>query len=178
MKSIKELTERFKTDKKMIFMLVVGALGILLIVISEFDNETKVVENEEEKISFYEYEIQVENRLEDIISQIDNVGRVKVMVTLKSTEENRYAFNETDYIKTDDGLTDSKSENEYVIIKGEKGDECILLKTDFPEVRGVIVVCDGGDNSSVKNDVTNAVGGLLNINSNNISVLKMKNSEE
>ena len=52
-----------------------------------------------------------------------------------------------------------------------------MLRTESPKIQGVVVVCDGGDNSKVKNDVTNAVSALLGINVNHISVLKMKNSE-
>lgn len=53
----------------------------------------------------------------------------------------------------------------------------MVLKTTEPEVRGVIVVCDGGDNAAVKNGITSAVRAALSVDSNKITVLKMKNSE-
>ena len=53
----------------------------------------------------------------------------------------------------------------------------VVLKTTEPEVRGVIVVCDGGDNAAVKNGITSAVRAALSVDSNKITVLKMKNSE-
>lgn len=175
----KNLIENLKTDKKMIVMLILGAVGIVLILLSEFTSakpKEKTAENENN--SFYEYESEIETRLSSIITQINGVGRVNVMVTLKSGEENNYAYNETYQNKNGEQSNDRKEESEYVVIDGERGDECVLLRTDFPQVQGVVVVCDGGDNNTVKNDVTNAVSALLDINTNNISVLKMKNSEE
>ena len=53
----------------------------------------------------------------------------------------------------------------------------VVLKTTEPEVRGVIVVCDVGDNAAVKNGITSAVRAALSVDSNKITVLKMKNSE-
>ena len=163
----------------MTVMLILGIIGVVLIIISEFVTEKpESQEKEQVQSSFFDYESDIENRLGDIISQINGAGRVKVMVTLKSGEEKKYAYNEMFQAKNDENSSDSKTENEYVVIDGEKGDECVLLKTEFPEIQGVIVVCDGGDNSVIKNEITNAVSGLLNISTNNISVIKMKISEE
>lgn len=163
----------------MTVMLILGVIGVVLIIISEFVTEKpKSQEKEQVQSSFFDYESDIENRLCDIISQINGAGRVKVMVTLKSGEEKKYAYNEMFQAKNDENSSDSKTENEYVVIDGEKGDECVLLKTEFPEIQGVIVVCDGGDNSVIKNEITNAVSALLNISTNNISVIKMKISEE
>lgn len=177
--NIQKIAEKLKNDRKMTVMLILGVIGVILILISEFIAEKpKNTDNEQVQSSFFDYESDIENRLCDIISQINGAGRVNVMVTLKSGEEKKYAYNEVFQAKNDENSSDSKTENEYVVIDGEKGDECVLLKTEFPEIQGVIVVCDGGDNSVIKNDITNAVSALLNISTNNISVIKMKISEE
>lgn len=173
------IIELLKKDKKIALMLIIGLIGILLIAVSELIPKKENVEEVKSETEFvYKYETGVEERLCGIISKIDGAGRVEVMVTLKSSEENRYAFNTSSQSKNDDGLTESKSENEYVIVDGASGDECVLVKTDLPQVQGVIVVCEGGEDNKIKNDITNAVSALLNINKNNISVLKMKSTEE
>ena len=99
------------------------------------------------------------------------------MITLKSSEENKYAVNSSSENQISDGKSNSKSSNDYVVIDSSSVDSCVVLRTESPKIQGVVVVCDGGDNSKVKNDVTNAVSALLGINVNHISVLKMKNSE-
>ncbi len=179
MKGLKAFLEKIRTDRKMLIMLALGAVGVLLIAVSEFSAD-KTEENaaDPQTTPFYNYEDDIEKKLDEIISQINGVGRVKVMVTLKSGEENKYAYNESYQSKNGENSEDRQSENEYVVIDGERGDECVLLSTEFPRIQGVMVVCDGGGSSAVKNDITNAVSSLLDISANSISVLEMKKSEE
>ncbi len=136
-------------------------------------NATKTTE-----ISQTQYELQLEERLKQIVSQVDGAGKCEVMVTLKSGKENKYAMNSVIENQSSDGKSQSKSDNEYVVIDTSSGDSCVILKTEFPEIQGVIIVCQGGENSKVKNDVINAVSALLGIKINHISVLKMKSTEE
>ncbi len=175
MKDLRSVIEKLKADRKMLLMLVLGAVGAALILVSCL-MEKKPAEDtrQTDATPFYDYENSLETRLNEIISQINGVGRVKVMVTLKTAEENKYAYNESYQSKSGDNSDDKKSESEYVIIDGEKGDECVLLSTEFPQIQGVIVVCDGGGSNVVKNDITNAVSALLDISTNSISVLEMK----
>ena len=48
----------------------------------------------------------------------------------------------------------------------------MLISVKAPQVRGVIVVCDGGDNIAVKEKVINAVSGVFGISTTRISVIK------
>lgn len=174
-----KIVELIKTDKKIAVMLLIGIVGILLIIISEFiPNKDKTEIKKEDNEIVYDYIQENEKKLKNIISKIDGAGKVEIMITLKSGEENKYAVNISSQNKNDEKLNENKTENEYVVIDGANGDECILLKTEFPQVQGVVVVCEGGDNSRIKNDITNAVSALLNISTNNISVLKMKTTED
>ena len=40
-------------------------------------------------------------------------------------------------------------------------------------IDGAIIVCEGGDNKELVNDITNAVYGLLNVPVHKIKVMKM-----
>ena len=73
-----------------------------------------------------------------------------------------------------DKTSEKSYEKKFVLTDDDGG---VVLKTTEPEVRGVIVVCDGGDNAAVKNGITSAVRAALSVDSNKITVLKMKNSE-
>ena len=176
---LSKLKETIKNDKKLAVLLVIGVIGVMLLAISEI--ETKP-ENDESgkadiKVTQETYEKELEKRLEKIVASVDGAGRAQVMITLKSSEENKYAVNSSSENQISDGKSNSKSSNDYVVIDSSSGDSCVVLRTESPKIQGVVVVCDGGDNSKVKNDVTNAVSALLGINVNHISVLKMKNSE-
>lgn len=175
-----KLRETVKNDKKLAVLIIIGIVGVALLLLSEIgavpqksDEKTDTVKS----VTQAEYEKELEERLESIVSSVDGAGRAKVMITLKSSEESKYAVNSSSENQTSDGKSQSKSENDYVVIDSSSGDSCVVLRTDSPQIQGVVVVCDGGDNSKVKSDVTNAVGALLGINVNHISVLKMKVSE-
>lgn len=168
------------TDKnrKIMFLVVCGAAAIALIAVSDFTRTRatqKAQLTSDENVLDTTYERELEQRLESIISQMDGVGRVKVMVKSASSEKSDYARN-SDSSYGSDG--DEKQDSEYVIVKSQSQEGGILIKKDYPEIQGVFVVCDGGESSSVKNEVTNAVSALLGIGKNSISVSKMKNSED
>ena len=60
---------------------------------------------------------------------------------------------------------DTSEESEY----GRSKD--MLLSVKAPSVRGVIVVCDGGNNIIVKEKVTSAVSGVFGISTTRVSVI-------
>ena len=139
-------------------------------------NEQRAQEEtgEQNKNSVSSYEETLEKRLESIISSVDGAGRVQVMVTLDTSEQTQYAKDEKENSKSGDKTSEKSYEKKFVLTDDDGG---VVLKTTEPEVRGVIVVCDGGDNAAVKNGITSAVRAALSVDSNKITVLKMKNSE-
>ena len=173
MKKLPKLSEKLKKDKKLLLTVAAGILGIVFIVISEFipkSSYKKAETGEQNKNSVSSYEETLEKRLESIISSVDGAGRVQVMVTLDTSEQTQYAKDEKENSKSGD----KSYEKKFVLTDDDSG---VVLKTTEPEVRGVIVVCDGGDNAAVKNGITSAVRAALSVDSNKITVLKMKNSE-
>ena len=182
MKNDEKLREFIKNNKKTALIVVLGITAIIMLALSEIlpSRQNKSSDSGEATTSSYaDYEAQTEKRLCEIIAQIDGAGKTQVMVSLKTGEEFQYAENSSSDRKSgSDANNEVKSENEYVVIDGEKGDGCVLLKSNAPVVQGVIVVCQGGEDKIVKNNITNAVASLLGISSNSITVLKMKNTEE
>ena len=51
----------------------------------------------------------------------------------------------------------------------------MLLKVIEPNIRGVAIVCDGGENAAVRENIINAVSAVLDIKTNKISVSKKQN---
>lgn len=165
-----------QTNRRLILLVAAGVLAILLIAASEFsDNREKPTSTPSCSQLDSSYERELEKRLEEIISQIDSVGKVSVMVKTVSGEENRYAVNDTVNYSSDG---DKKSESEYVLIKEQNAQSGMLVKKEYPEIQGVMIVCEGGDSGKVKNEVTNAVCALLGLNANSVSVSKMNAGKE
>lgn len=183
MKNLKikeKISEIIKRDKKLCIVVIVGIIGILLIALSELPSlksgGSQVKSTDTQQNASYEKEL--ETRLTKILSEVDGAGKVSVMVTLYSQGVSEFATNSTADVKSQQDSSQKKTESEYVIIDGVNGDECVALRSTVPEVQGVVVVCSGGDNGTVKNNITNAVSDLLGISTNSVTVIKMKNTEE
>lgn len=148
---IKALLEKKKWTGKDL-MIVIVIIGVLIAVLfiptgerkgdSLMDIETPVGENTSTDTSL-EYEEELELRLEEILSQMEGVGEVEVMITLKSSTRTR-----------DNSFT-------------------YTTQNTYPEVEGVFVVSQGGDNSSVKLAITEAIQALFGIDVHKIKIVKM-----
>lgn len=148
---IKALLEKKKWTGKdlMIAIVVIGVLIAVLFVPtgekkgSAFKEiQTSVSEMTTTDTSL-EYEEELEMRLEAILSQMEGVGAVDVMITLKPSAETR-----------DRSFT-------------------YTAQNTYPEVEGVFVVSQGGDDSSVKLAITEAIQALFGIDVHKIKIVKM-----
>ena len=137
-----KLKEYIKSDKRIKLILALGAAVIILIAFSGISGKKSENVSTVSIEELSQYERRLEERLSDILSEIDGVGDIRVMITLDTSEENEY---------------------------GKSKD--MLLSVKAPEIRGVIVVCDGGDNIIVKEKVTSAVSGVFGISTTRISVI-------
>ncbi len=183
MDAVKNISTTFKNffnskDKNKIsrFVLVLGIIGIALIFLSEMIPESS---NQELKQSdnniylSYEREEQLERRLEEMISKISGAGKTSVMLTLDSSKEFFYASDVTSETRETDTERSSDTEENHVIIDGENGEEPLIIKVDEAKIRGVLIVCEGGDNPTVIEKIIDAVCAVLGISSNRVSVSKM-----
>lgn len=163
-----------KSDKKRLAIIVVAMFGIILTVISSFENSGETAQEETTlstaQFSESEYTQQLEKRLEDMVSSLDGAGRTKVIVTLECDYETVYAKDGSYSVK--DGASDEESE--YIIIDSDKQEGGLVLKTVTPRVRGVAVLCEGGDQPQVESAVCEMLTALLDVGSNHISVSKIQ----
>ncbi len=156
-------------DKKTLLIIAVGLLGIVLIGFSggaERENSNSASDNYQQERHIEDYEKQ----LEELLSQVNGAGRVKVMITYESGYETVYA-KDTDE-QSEDGRT--KISSEIIIVDSGSDENGITVKEIYPIVRGVAVVCQGGGNLSVRSEIISIIRSLFNISSNCISVTEMK----
>ena len=173
--SINKLSEKFKIDKKSLIVIIIGIIGVILLIASELipQGSKEKAESDDEKtvsVSYSDYEKDIEQRLQNIISKIDGAGTVSVMVTLDCTVESVYAQEQKETV----GENQSR-ENEYVIIKNSDGESGILLKTTQPQVRGVAVVCSGGGSAVVRQNITDTLTAVLGISAARVNISAMHN---
>ncbi len=163
------------------FFVFLGIAGILLILLSELSPE-KTTDVITEHSTEDEYRKNTEIQITQLLKEIEGAGDVKVMLTVESGRESIYAQQNhiSEDIKKDDTQANVhtssqiKKENEIVVISGKNGDEALVEKIMVPEIKGVAVVCTGGDDISVVSEVTKTVSVVLGIPTNRIYVTKMR----
>ncbi|MEG2036556.1 MAG: hypothetical protein RRZ93_01060, partial [Ruthenibacterium sp.] len=105
-------------------------------------------------------------------------GKATVMITLDTSGETVYARNEKSNTETQSGeagVQNRKSsfESDYPIIDTGSSDAPIVEAQLLPEIKGVAVVCEGGDDITVISRVTELVSVVLGLSTNRICVTKM-----
>lgn len=175
---IDKISEKSKLGKGVMLAVLLLVTGVILLIASEISPEEKSVAAEPEssgvQVGGDEYIKQLEERLVSIISSVYGAGETRVMVTLESGSEDIYLHN-YDYGENNgsDGKNSFERKDEYVIVDGSSGEQGIVVRQSEPKIRGVAVVCEGGGNQSVKQQITETVTALLDISSARVSVAKM-----
>lgn len=151
--------------KRVNLLLGIGLAGLMLLAFSEWipeQNTSAIPEKQTTAEEPSDYALQLQNRLQALIAQVEGVGAVDVMVTLSSGEENVYA---TDRQTQADG---SLSINH--VLQGNGG---LVETVQTPCVLGVAVVCEGGGEAAVQNRVISLVEALTGVGANHITVAQM-----
>lgn len=162
-----------KTNRKTFICFVAGLLGILLIFASETFGKTEKKPKSGEK-TYVSYSNETEEKLADIISKVEGAGKTKVFLTIEESEEYVYAQNISSDRK--DGMQENE-DKEYVIVDSSGGKNGLLVKTVNPKIRGVAIVCEGGDDPAVQQRIYSCVSASLGISTARISISKMTSTE-
>ena len=180
-----------ENDRYRKIIVIAGIIGILLILVSGSLKSCDTSQNSQPQsassqtaVTADQYAKALETDLTGIISQISGVGNAKVLVTLDQTAKSVYATEEKQSRQQTSEKADSQTgkseedysdETNYLLIKNSDGSEQALRVTEIqPLVKGVVVVCDGGDDPKVQQSVTDAVTTALHITSVRVCVIKAK----
>lgn len=170
-------------------LLFAGIGAIVLIFLSSFfshgrSNEAQPELVQKNTVHTEDYISQLEENLTRLIGGIDGVGKVDVMITLEKGVEYVYATQEKKSKQTTENKASDQDvrnqaqdqvETSYIIVKDADGAQKALEVTEVqPVVKGVVVVCEGGDNPTVQQNVTEAVTTALNLSSARVCVVKSK----
>ena len=116
----------------------------------------------------------MEEKLEEVLGGISGVGKLKVMVTVDSGPELKYATNsqeKSNHSSMGENSTTSTTILDEPIILTSSGSKVPLIVTEIsPKVTGVVVVASGAKDVGIKLDLMQAVMVLLNISSNKVQI--------
>ncbi len=167
--------------------------GILLMVIAIPTEEKRdrevTLEEREENVSLNEesYAESLERRLQNKLSKIEGAGRVEVMITLENYGESVVEKDNADSTSrrvqegaegrnTTEETREVHMETEYQ--DADRGKEPFVGSEKTPKIAGVLVVAQGADKTAVKQNISDAVMALFQIDVNRIKVVKMNIQEE
>lgn len=109
-----------------------------------------------------------ETRLSEILSQIEGAGKVSVMITYYGTAEKDIAYE----VKTNSVGRDKENEESEDKRAVMTGDEPMVVKETYPEVKGVIIAAEGADRVYVRQAISQAVTAVLDVPAHRICIYK------
>lgn len=151
--------------KKYRYVILVILLGLLLLSIPEQKKNEAVSEETIKPV------ISTEEELENILSQIDGAGDVKVLLTVAAGEEILYQTNEEN---NTNGQGQTVRKDTVVITGTDRVQQGLIRQVNPVEYLGAVIVCDGADRADVKLAIVDAVSKATGLGADKISVLKMK----
>lgn len=159
-----KVVEIWKKYQISLLILVVG-IALMLIPTRKFS-----AEKSEEKASLQPFSLaDTQAEMERILGNMVGVGRVNVMLTLKSGNALQLA-EDKDYSERE---TEKKQGSQVVKLnRGSGTQEVVITNEIYPTFLGAVVVCDGANDPAVRLTVTEAVSVLTGLSSDKISVAK------
>lgn len=160
-------------------VIVCGIVGVLLLALPEWF--PKQQRQPTEQTSSEQFVSQTEERLKSLVGSIEGAGQCRVMITLENGVEYVYATEQkTNSDRQEDNGSGSNkriqrddSEEKVIIIDSDNGREGLLVTEIQPTVKGVVIVCEGGDDKAVRERIIQAVTVVLNISSKRVCVTKL-----
>lgn len=120
--------------------------------------------------------------LENILSNINGVGQVKVMVTYSETSKVMPVYNEesteenTEETDSEGGtrkVTQTDTRKEVIYEESDGNKSLITQSVVSPKVEGAIITAEGANDANVKNNIIEAVSAVTGLATHKIQVFKM-----
>ncbi len=171
---VKKIAEKLKNPK---LLIIIGTVGIALIALSSLlpsKKESGEIIQNTSTLTAEEYKADLEEEIKEIVFKLTG-NESAVMVTLESGIKYDFADDTKDSVSTVSGqnsTTDSRSNaKSYITVRGsDGGEEALIITERMPEIRGVAIICNGGDQEAIAEKIEGAVCAALNITSKRVYI--------
>ena len=181
------LAKLFQGQRSVSIIVLLGLAGIVMIFISSsFHPQSTAVHTAEEESSvsseLLDYRTQLSEELGNMLASMNGVGRTKVMITLDGTVRNVYATDvdvngrQTSRKNgTDENADNQNTERRSCIVIRQKdgSEKALTVGQLMPEIKGVLIICEGGDDPRICEEIVRAVSAALDIKETHICVSKL-----
>ena len=148
------------------YVILVLVLGILLMMLPQGKTEEKKDDNvlipETEAVET------LQEQLEQLLSQVQGAGMVRVLLTEAEGERVIY---QTDGEQSSQNSTRADT---VIVSDSARAESGLVQQILPPSYMGAIILCQGADSASVRLSLIEAVSNATGLSSDRISVLKMK----
>lgn len=173
-------------------ILVLAGILILIIALPTDTKGKKQAEEVKENISKENNTMEaskdeIEQKLEDILEKIDGAGEVKVMITYQDSgtqvveKDKNTSANSVEESDSTGGVRSTKEQQlqeSTVYEEADAGNTPFVSKELLPKVEGILIVASGGDNQKVKQNISEAVLALFQVEAHRIKIVKMSGLED
>ncbi len=163
------LLSYFKNQKSTLIIIILILVGVVLLMLPETNNAKTNLATEQERLEKYASDL--ENKIADLCSKVRGVSNVSVTVYFDTGFETVYAYNEESKA-TSSGVN---SEKKYVTIGSGNSESMVCVLERMPSICGVAIVCKGGGNALVANELINLISSAFGVPKNKIHVTEGKN---
>lgn len=128
---------------------------------------------------------EMESKLCGILRKVSGIGEVEVMITLKNSKE-QVPLKDRPY--TQEGLNELDGEGgnrtnnkvqrdeSTILVTNDDGNEVPYIISEIePEVEGVLVVAEGGDDAEIILDIMETVEVLFDVPAHKVKVMRLSN---
>ena len=147
--------ERKKTESGVgkIAVIAAGVVGVILLLCGSFLGGGKAEEAAAEYTDVGFYTEYLEERIRRLCVSVSGVEEAEVFLTIDCSSE--YVYGEG---------------GDYLILSGSEGEKAVLLCEIYPKVRGIAVVCTGGDQPRIREVLVSLLSAALDLSSSKIEI--------
>lgn len=155
--------------KKYRYPALILVLGLMLMLLpggkkdGQEDQEAVPEPGEENQLE------QFSRQLETLLSGIQGAGEVRLLLTLETDGQTSYLTDSAE----NQGADSTQTQRQAVLARVDGNDQPVVRERTYPTFRGALVLCQGGDDPSVRLSVKEAVSSLTGLGMDRITVLSM-----
>ena len=183
--------EKLPKKNQLIIILLIGILLLVIVIPVENPQEkgARKTEGQEtlsasagEAQAAGEYEEYLERKTAKLLQEVEGAGEVTVMVTLRSggqkiIEKDQSSTSRTTEEEDSEGGTrsmkDQSSDKTSIYEQYSDGSSSPYVSKELsPEIEGVVVIAEGGDDAVVVKNITEAVQALFGVEAHKIKIMK------
>lgn len=173
----KEIKKRYwppKKDQLLILVLLGLLLAVIAVPVEKEQDETQepeeaVIQEVSEEPGM-DYGNRMEQKLKELLEQVEGVGEVQVMLTFADSGEKMVEKDRSS------SAEDRREETVYEERSSSERTPYVVSETN-PRVEGVLVIAQGGGNSRIRQEILEAAQALFGIDAHKIKIMKMEGTK-